>query len=56
MKLTKVSADKKHILVLTIALVLLLGYNFIKAADWTAPSGNPPTNNVDVPINTGSVQ
>jgi hypothetical protein len=30
------------------------GYNFISAANWTAPTGAPPTNNVDVPLNAGA--
>ena len=40
-------------LVLSIILVGLLAYNFM-TADWTAPTGNPPANNVDAPINVGA--
>lgn len=38
---------------LAICLFLLLGYNFM-SAQWTAPSGTPPSNNTAAPINVGS--
>lgn len=37
---------------LTILLFGIATYSYMNAA-WTAPSGTPPTNNVDAPINTG---
>ena len=40
-------------LVLSIILVGLLAYSFLKA-DWTPPPANPPANNVDAPINVGA--
>lgn len=37
---------------LTLVLVTLLAYNFM-SAQWSAPTGAPPTGNTDAPINTG---
>ena len=40
--------------ILTILVItLFLSYNFINAA-WTAPGGNPPTNNTEAPVNVGT--
>ena len=43
----------KPLIILTLALTLLVGFDYLNA--WTAPaSGNPPTGDVAAPINTGS--
>jgi len=39
---------------LAVAVLLLMGYNFMVAQTWTAPTAIPPNNNVLPPINTGS--
>jgi hypothetical protein len=41
------------LLSLTVCLCLLLGYNFMSAA-WTAPTGTPPANNAEAPINVSA--
>jgi len=41
-------------LILALALVALLGYQFMSAQIWTAPAGSPPANNVQAPINIGT--
>ncbi|OGG88038.1 hypothetical protein A2592_03750 [Candidatus Kaiserbacteria bacterium RIFOXYD1_FULL_42_15] len=47
------SKSTRQILVLAIISIGLLGYSFIRA-DWTAPTANPPANNVTAPINAGA--
>jgi len=42
-------------LVLSVALTLALGANYLYAA-WTPAPANPPGNNVDAPINVGSAE
>tara|TARA_B100000745_G_C20078269_1_gene368304 strand:+ start:221 stop:889 length:669 start_codon:yes stop_codon:yes gene_type:complete len=41
------------IIPLAIACSLLLGYQYL-GATWSEPTGSPPANNVDAPINVGS--
>jgi len=41
-------------LILALALVALLGYQFMSAQIWKAPAGSPPANNVQAPINIGT--
>jgi len=43
----------KQILILSISLVLLLAYQY-SGAQWTPPSGSPPSNNTDAPLNTST--
>jgi len=47
------SKSTRQILILAIISIGLLGYSFIRAA-WTAPTTNPPANNVTAPINVGA--
>lgn len=49
-----ISKSLSNILVLAIILIGLLGYNFISAGTWTAPTATPPSNNVATPINVGT--
>lgn len=43
-----------YTLTLTIMLVALLGYNFMSAQTYTAPTASATNNNVDTPINVGT--
>ncbi len=42
------------IITLSLALLILVGYNFISAQTWTAPTGTPPADNTTAPVNVGS--
>ncbi len=42
------------IITLSLALLILVGYNFISAQSWTAPTGTPPANNAAAPVNIGT--
>ncbi len=42
------------IITLSLALLILVGYNFISAQSWTAPTGTPPADNVAAPVNIGA--
>lgn len=43
----------KQIVPLAVVCSVLLGYQYI-GATWSDPTGTPPNNNVDAPLNTGS--
>jgi hypothetical protein len=49
----KNSASLVRLMLVASVFLSFAGYNFISAANWTAPTGAPPTNNVDVPLNEG---
>ncbi len=41
------------IITLSLALLILVGYNFISAQTWTEPTDTPPRDNTAAPINRG---
>jgi len=51
-----INSSIKGIAFLAVAVFSLLAYNFISAANWTAPAAGttPPANNIDRPINVGA--
>ena len=48
---------KSHIFqnlkIIVLALLLVVGTQYVAAVDWRAPAGSPPNNNTSAPINVG---